>query len=204
MPYFSGHYRQGGSGFGVLASGIGRIAIPLARKFILPAAKRVGKELLLQSVPELVNVVSKKKSAKQALKNTISNTVKKQTGGSLALRIRRQNRIYRRLSKRSGSKARKSTNMRKTVISKNKQPKRSRSVSSLELKMIGNMLPTEATHSSLDLFEKPALLVTFDDSFCQKVGPVYSPNGPMREFEVAGDKNNFIDLQKIFLESNAR
>ena len=62
------------------------------------------------------------------------------------------------------------------------------------------MLPTEATHSSLDLFEKPALLVTFDGSFCQKVGPVYSPNGPMLEFEVAGDRNNFTDLQKIFLE----
>ena len=66
--------------------------------------------------------------------------------------------------------------------------------------MIGNMLPAEATHSLLDLFEKPALLVTFDGSFCQKLGPVYSPNGPMLEFEVAGDRNNFIDLQKIFLE----
>ena len=66
--------------------------------------------------------------------------------------------------------------------------------------MIGNMLPTEATHSSLDLFEKPALLVTFDGSFCQKEGPVYSPNGPMLEFEVAGDRNNFFKLQKIFLE----
>ena len=127
LPYFSGHNRQGGSGFGALASGIGRIALPLARKFILPAAKRVRKELLLQSVPELVDVVSKKKSAKQALKNTISNTVKKQTGGSLALRMRRQNQMNRRRSKRSGSKARKITNVRKTVISKNKQPKRSRS-----------------------------------------------------------------------------
>ena len=60
LPYFSGHYRQRGSGFRALASGIGRIALPLARKFILLAAKRVGKELLLQSVPELVDVVSKK------------------------------------------------------------------------------------------------------------------------------------------------
>ena len=66
--------------------------------------------------------------------------------------------------------------------------------------MIVNMLPSEATHSSLDLFEKPPLLITFDDSFCQKIGPVYSPNGPMLEFEVTGDRNNFIDLQKIFLE----
>ena len=62
------------------------------------------------------------------------------------------------------------------------------------------MLPSEATHSSLDLFEKTPLLITFDDSFCQKIGPVYSPNGPMLEFEVTGDRNNFIDLQKIFLE----
>ena len=53
--------------------------------------------------------------------------------------------------------------------------------------MIGNMLPTKATHSSLDLFEKPALLVIFDGSFCRKSVPVYSPNGPPLEFEVAGD-----------------
>ena len=66
--------------------------------------------------------------------------------------------------------------------------------------MIGNMLPTEATNSSLDLFEKPALLVTFHGSFCQIVGSVYNPNGPMLEFEVAGDRNYFIDLQKTFLE----
>ena len=66
--------------------------------------------------------------------------------------------------------------------------------------MIANLLPNEATHSSLDLFEKPALLVTFDGSFCQKLGPVYSPDGPMLEFEVTGDRNNFIDLHKIFLE----
>ena len=66
--------------------------------------------------------------------------------------------------------------------------------------MIANLLPSEATHSSLDLFEKFSLLVTFDGSFCQKLDPVYSPNGPMLEFEVAGDRNNFIDLQNIFLE----
>ena len=79
LPYFSGHYRQRSSGFGALAAGIGRVALPLARRFILPTAKRIGKELLKQSVPELLDVVSSKKSPKQALKNTISKTVKKQT-----------------------------------------------------------------------------------------------------------------------------
>ena len=35
--------------------------------------------------------------------------------------------------------------------------------------MITNLLPLEATHSSLDLFEKAPLLVTFDYSFEQKL-----------------------------------
>ena len=62
------------------------------------------------------------------------------------------------------------------------------------------MLPNEATHSSLDLFEKQPLLITFENAFDQKIGPVYSPNGPMLEFEITGDRNNFVDLQKIYLE----
>ena len=46
LPHFSGHYRQRGSGSGALAAGIGRVALPLARRFISPTAKRIGKELL--------------------------------------------------------------------------------------------------------------------------------------------------------------
>ena len=76
LPYFSGHYRQRGSGFEALASGIGKIALPLARKFIIPAAKRVGKELLLQSVPELMEVVSKKISKTSTEKHDIKYSQK--------------------------------------------------------------------------------------------------------------------------------
>ena len=67
-----------------------------------------------------------------------------------------------------------------------------------------NVIPSEATHSSLDLFEKPPLLLTFDQSFEQKTGPLYSPSGSSLEFEVVGDRNHFIDLQKIFLEIKCR
>ena len=66
--------------------------------------------------------------------------------------------------------------------------------------MISNLLPTEATHSSLDLFEKSLLLVKFEKAFTQKSGPSYSPDGHMLEFEVLGDRNNFIDLQRTCLE----
>ena len=124
LPQFSGHYRQRGSGFGALASGIGRVALPLAGKFVLPAAKRIRKELLLQSVPELIDVIGKKKSPKQALKNTISNTVKKQTGGSLALRMRRTRRI-RRNSKRLRAGPRKNNQTQNHHFTKKSTQKKS-------------------------------------------------------------------------------
>ena len=66
--------------------------------------------------------------------------------------------------------------------------------------MITILLPAEALHTTFDLFEKQPLLITFDNAFTQKVGPSYSPDGPMFEFEVLGDRNNFIDLQKLLLE----
>ena len=56
----------------------------------------------------------------------------------------------------------------------------------------------------MDLFEKPPLLVTFDQSFEQKTGPLYSPTVSSLEFEIIGDRNKFIDLQKIYLEIKFR
>ena len=96
MPHFSGHYRQRGSGFGALAAGIGRVALPLARRIIWPAAKRIGRELLVQGAPELVEVATKRKSAKQALKSTVAKTAGKQIGGSLHSRITRGRQAIRR------------------------------------------------------------------------------------------------------------
>ena len=67
-------------------------------------------------------------------------------------------------------------------------------------KMLPNILPLEAWHSSLDIFERSPVLITFDSSSEQKIGPIYSPNWPTLDFEVVGDRNNFLHLQKIFLE----
>ena len=100
IPHFSGHYRQRGSGFGALAAGIGRVALPLARRFFWPAAKRIDRELLVQGAPEIAEFATKKKTAKQALKSTVAKTVKKQLGGSLHI----GGRVIRRMKSR-GSKA---------------------------------------------------------------------------------------------------
>lgn len=96
LPHFSGHYRQRGSGFGALAAGIGRFALPVAKKFILPAAKKLGKELILQGAPELLEVVTRKKSAKKAAGNTIKRAIRKQVGGSAKQARRSRTRKLRR------------------------------------------------------------------------------------------------------------
>ena len=119
LPHFSGHYRQRGSGFSALAAGIGCVALHLARRFILPTAKHTGKELLKQSVPEILDIVGNKNSPKQAIKNTISKTVKKQTGGSRRITSRRRKSIR--------SKPMKVGEKRRKAISTHRTPKRSRS-----------------------------------------------------------------------------
>ena len=81
LHYFSGHYRQRDSGFDALTLGIRRVALPLARNFVIPAANKIGKELLLQAAPELGEVATKRKSPKQALTSTVRKTIKKQLGG---------------------------------------------------------------------------------------------------------------------------
>ena len=63
-----------------------------------------------------------------------------------------------------------------------------------------NALAIETSHTSLNIFERPQLSGKFDESFEQKIGPLYAPNGQTLEFEVTGDRTNFIDIQNIYLE----
>ena len=66
--------------------------------------------------------------------------------------------------------------------------------------MLTNILPVEATHSSLNLFEKHTLLTSIDGGFKERVGPVSNANAQALEFKFVGDRENFIDLQNIQLE----
>ena len=60
LPKYKGMGRQRGRGFGALAQVIGGTAISLLRKHIVPAAKRVGADLLEFAVPEVADVSGKK------------------------------------------------------------------------------------------------------------------------------------------------
>ena len=80
IPYYRGVGRQGGRGFGALAPVIGRTAIPFLRKYIVPASKRVGADLLEFAVPEIAEVVSGRKNFKTASKSVGTQTLRKQLG----------------------------------------------------------------------------------------------------------------------------
>ena len=88
IPYYRGNGRQRGREFGALAQVIGRTAIPFLRKCIVPAAKRVGADLLEFAVPKLAEVISGRKNFKTAAKSVGKQTLKKQLGsGSKHRRI---------------------------------------------------------------------------------------------------------------------
>lgn len=109
LPYFSGYHRQRGSGIGALVAGVGRVALPFIRNYALPVAKSIGKELLREGLPEVLEILTKRQTPKQAFRNTVTKTVRKQVGGA---------------SKR---KPRKTKKRKRAVISKRKTGKRSRS-----------------------------------------------------------------------------
>ncbi len=80
LPYYRGIGRQRGRGFGSLAQVIGRTTFPFLRKYIVPAAKRMGADLLELAVPEVADVVSRKKNFKTAAKSVGRQTLRKQLG----------------------------------------------------------------------------------------------------------------------------
>ena len=80
IPYYRAVGRQRGRGFGTLAQVIGRTVFPFLRKYIVPAAKRVGADLLEFAVPEIAEVVSGRKIFKAAAKSVGKQTLKKHMG----------------------------------------------------------------------------------------------------------------------------
>ena len=104
IPYYRAVGRQRGRGFGALAQVIGRTAIPFLRKYVVPAAKRVGADLLEFAVPEIAEVVSGRKNFKTAAKSVGKKTLKKQLGEGEGCHrrkgtagVRQANRKHRRI-----------------------------------------------------------------------------------------------------------
>ena len=75
---FRGPARQYGSGgLGAFAMRMGRVAVPLVKKYVLPVAKEFGRNLLTTFIPEVSNIVSGKKRPRKALKDSLKMSVEK-------------------------------------------------------------------------------------------------------------------------------
>ena len=122
IPYHRAVVRQRGRGFGALAQVIGRTANPFLRKYVVPAAKPVGADLLEVAVPEIAEVVSGRKNFKTAAKSVGRQTLRKQLGegqgsrrwtASRQIRGRKQRKIILTKSTKQSSRSRRdiSTNI---------------------------------------------------------------------------------------------
>ena len=80
IPLYRGTGRERGRRFEALAHIIGRTVIPFLRKYIVPAAKRIGADLLEFAVPEIAEVVSGTKKLQTAEKSVGRQTLRKQLG----------------------------------------------------------------------------------------------------------------------------
>ena len=80
ITFFGDVCQQRGWGFSALAQVFGRTAIPILRKYLVPAAKRVGADLLEFAVPEDAEVVSVSKNIKTAAKSVGRQSLRKQLG----------------------------------------------------------------------------------------------------------------------------
>ena len=103
FPIFRGHARHRGRVFGALSQTLGRTAIPLIKKYIVPAAKRVGAELFESAAPEIGEVVSGRQKLKTFAKDVATKTIRKQLGGGKKKSKRRTGRT-RSISQKSRSK----------------------------------------------------------------------------------------------------
>ena len=98
--FYRGPVRQRGSGIGSLALKVARHALPLLSKYVLPSAKRVGKDFASNLLLEVFDVVTGRggepattSSIKKAVKRAAGKTVKKQLGTGAAKKKRRQQSV---------------------------------------------------------------------------------------------------------------
>ena len=109
IPFYRGAGRKRGRGFGALAQDIGRTAFLFLRKYFIPAAKRVGADLLEFAVPEIAEVVSDRKNIKtksvgrQILRKQLGEGSRRRTAGS---RKRSASRAIRTKSAKQISRSR--------------------------------------------------------------------------------------------------
>ena len=182
IPFYRGVGRQRGRGFGALAQVIGRTAIPFLRKYIVPAAKRVGADLLEFAVPEIAEVVSGRKNIKTAAKSVGRQTLGKQLGEGSRRRT-------------GGSKKRSSNKICKT----NQSVADRHFYKLFSLIMSSNFRYQSFVAISGNLGGKFPVVDDVLSSHEQEIYPTTSLDENCIEFEFQTDRNYYVDLRQTYL-----
>ena len=80
IPDYRGVGRQKRRGFRALTQVVGRTAVAFLRKYVVPAAKRIGADTLEFAASEIGEFISCRKSFKSAANSVGKQTLKKQLG----------------------------------------------------------------------------------------------------------------------------
>ena len=75
--------------------------------------------------------------------------------------------------------------------------------SNLEFKSLADDIANPVTHTALDFFEKPSVLINYENGHDQEVFPQTGPRGPTLDFVISGDQRNCIDMNYIHLAVQA-
>ena len=65
-------------------------------------------------------------------------------------------------------------------------------------------IPKAAHHSSFDIFNRPEVLITFDNSYEQETFPITSDDATLVEFLLNTNRNIYLDLQSLELKIEAK
>ena len=104
LEYFKGTPQQRGRGLGAVAGKIARTAFPIFRKYVLPTAKKIGKDALEAALPELGEVIAGRSLIKKATKQTAKKTVIKQLGGGKLKTNRKKRETIRVIKSRKNKR----------------------------------------------------------------------------------------------------
>ena len=65
------------------------------KKYVLPAAKKIGRDVIESAIPKIGGVLSRHTSIKKAVKKTAKTTIRKQAGGGMKKRKNTRQSIVR-------------------------------------------------------------------------------------------------------------
>ena len=199
IPFYRVVGRQCGRGFGALAQVVGRTAVPFFREYIVPAAKRVGADLLGFAVPKIAEIVSGRKIFKTAAKSAGRQTLRKQLGEGSSRRTGGSRKRKRAIGGRELAYGKQASRFIPTICKTNQSVAKRHSYQHSSLIMSSNFRYQPFVAVSGNLGRKVPVVDDVLSSHEQEIYPTTSLDENCIEFEFQTDRNYYVDLRQRYL-----